>query len=862
MVNAVYGFASMLLKVIHDLRPAYLAVSFDVAGKTFRDDLYDKYKATRVKSDQSLYDQIPLVYEVVEAFGIPIYAKQGFEADDVIGTVMQKLKKHKPAIPALIVTGDMDMLQLVDDTVRVYELRKGLSDIVIFDAKKVAERFGFGPERVVDYKALRGDTSDNIPGIKGIGEKTASELIQKYGGIDDIYAHFSHIEKDLKPSVRKKLADGEKDARMSKALATIKRDVPDVAFSLSECEWKNVDRARVVALFQKFDFPSLLKRLPGAPADAAAPAKKKEKKSSRRHGSAVVPVNGQNAEDFFSAIAAADRLCVKELSTHPDILKGSLTGFVIVAGGVAYAALLERLDAPSTARLFDFFLHTEALIVGHDLKLFIKALFARGVPARPRLFDVMIASYLLNSSTRAHDMKSIVLRELGKELPGASDQTSLFGADAVAVAEELRCVDEVYGIYAKALEDREDAGLFDKVEMRLIPVLADMELNGVAIDAKLLGTLSADIAKDLDRVTKRIWKEAGMEFNVASSVQLRDVLFETMHLPTEGVKKGKTGYSTAASELEKLRGIHPIIEMIEEHRELAKLQNTYVDVLPTLINPATGRVHTTFNQAVTSTGRLSSSDPNLQNIPIRTPLGKKIRDAFVAEEGHILITADYSQIELRIVASLANDEKMIKIFDEGKDIHRATAAAINGVPEDSVTKEMRSAAKEVNFGVLYGMGAYGLAWRAGIPQAEAQDFIRKYFEQFSGVKAYIDQTIQFARKEGYVETLFGRRRYIPELTADNFQVRSSGERMAVNMPIQGTAADVMKMAMINVEEKLRGKKGVRIILQVHDELVLEVDRGTEKEISAIVKAEMEGVAALRVPVEVHVSSGKRWGELK
>jgi DNA polymerase-1 len=505
-------------------------------------------------------------------------------------------------------------------------------------------------------------------------------------------------------------------------------------------------------------------------------------------------------------------------------------------------------------------------IVGHNLKPAARALFEAGHGIRGKLFDIMVASYLLNSSTRAHDLPSIALRELGKEIPVDATQTSLFGALDDARAAELFDIRDIYERFVAALSTDQELGLFEKVEMKLIPVLARMEMHGVAIDTDMLAVLSKEVVRDIDRITKKIWKEAGMEFNVSSSVQLRRVLFEKMQLPLFGIKKGKTGLSTAASELEKLRGLHPIIELIESHREFTKLQNTYIDVLPTLVNPDTGRVHTTFNQAVTTTGRLSSSDPNLQNIPIRTELGRKIRDAFVASPGSVLVAADYSQIELRIVASLAEDKTMIKIFEEGKDIHAATAAVVNRVPLEKVTKEMRSAAKEVNFGVLYGMGAYGLSSRTGMSQAEAEEFIRKYFEQFAGVKAYIDQTLKFVREAGYVETLFGRRRYIPELKASNFQVRSAGERMAVNMPIQGTAADLMKMAMISIDEKIHDTwntiQDVKMILQVHDELVFEVKKGLEDEVAKTVKKEMEEVAKLRVPIEAHVSIGDRWGELK
>ncbi|MBU0596593.1 DNA polymerase I, partial [Patescibacteria group bacterium] len=508
------------------------------------------------------------------------------------------------------------------------------------------------------------------------------------------------------------------------------------------------------------------------------------------------------------------------------------------------------------------------LLIGHDLKQLVKTVLkcSSAQVLKCKLFDIMIASYILNSSTRAHDLKSIVMRELNQDFDSGSDQGSLFGVDPSLVASELTQVMEIYKKFETELHKMSDTGLFEKVEMALIPVMAEMELNGVAVDGDMLWALSKEVAIAIDKVSKKIWKEAGEEFNISSSVQLREILFEKMDIPAQGIKKGKTGYSTAAPELEKLHGLHPIIEMIGEYRELEKLRNTYIDVLPGLINKKTGRIHTTYNQAVTTTGRLSSSDPNLQNIPIRTEMGREIRKAFMSEEGYNLVVADYSQIELRIVASLAKDKTLLGIFERGEDVHMATAAAINNVKLKDVTKEMRSAAKAVNFGVLYGMGAHGLSWRAGITHGEAKEFIIKYFEEFSGVKKYLDSTLKFAKEEGYVETLFGRRRYIPELSSENYQLRSAGERMAINMPVQGTAADLMKMAMIATHEQLSTKAlkhgDVRLILQVHDELVLEVRKGLEDEISKLVKDAMENVAKLRVPIEVDVHWGKRWGEIK
>ena len=876
MVNAVYGFTTTLLKVLEDVEPDYIAVAFDVAGGTFRDKIYTEYKAKRVKADQTLYDQIPLIHDLVSAFGIPIYEKEGYEADDVIGTIVTEIKnlsgsekEDENRLTSVIVTGDMDLLQLVDDDhTLVRALRKGLSDMVTFNEMGVKEKFGFGPEFVVDYKALRGDPSDNIPGVPGIGEKIATELISRVGGIDKIYRKIEQLKEfKFSDSIVKKLKDGETSARMSQEIATIHCSVPGLNFKVNGCVVKPINRDLVLPLFQKFEFVSLVRRLSGEKKDDVST--KKGKELNKKTSDWNIEKIGDHSGVVIEKIKQSRCVGIKEIIHGPSVWEGAWQGFLIFQDKKVWEIDWSLLSNSARTAWVALFADDQITLLGHDLKQLLKVLLYQDIEVHNQLFDIMIASYVLNSSTRAHDIRSIALRELGEELP-ESAQGNLFGPDSQVLARELSCVMRVYDHYGKALEALSDKGLFREIEMKLIPVLAYMELQGVALDVEKLKELSREASQEVEKLTKEIWKVAGEEFNVASSVQLRDILYEKLGLKIPGIKKGKTGYSTAASELEKLRGSHPIIEYIENYRELTKLQNTYLDILPKLVNVKTGRIHTSFNQAVAATGRLSSSDPNLQNIPIRTEIGRKIRDTFVSEPGNVLVAADYSQIELRIVASLAEDKKLMEIFAHGLDVHKATAAAIHHISLDEVTKEMRYAAKEINFGVLYGMGAYGLAWRAGIPQWQAKEFIEKYFTEFSGVKTYIDETLAFAKKEGYVETLFGRRRYIPELESSNYQLRSAAERMAINMPIQGTAADLMKMAMIAVYEKMNeeffGKKETknrpRLILQVHDELVLEVAEDEAEALGALVKKEMETVAKLRVPVEVQVGIGKRWGEIK
>lgn len=866
MVNAVYGFTSMLLRVWHDLHPTHIAVTFDVAGGTFRHTKYDQYKATRVKADQELYDQIPLAHELVRAFNIPIYEKKGYEADDVIGTIAKQIEKNAQVI---IVTGDKDSIQLVDKNISVYTLRKGMSDTITYDPDKVKEVFGFEPKQMIDFKALAGDSSDNIPGVKGIGEKTANDLIAKFGSVEELYKQITEnkdaVAKIVKPAALQKLIDDEKGARMSYELATIDIHVPDLNFKLSDCTIKDFDREKVVKIFQEFEFTSLLKRIPGY---LSTPEEKKSNKKTpttkaKADFKFIEIKDKKEVVELIKKITEHKTFSVRAVVNNTDIFSANLLGMAVVVSDHGY-----WMPDKFLTDFWDIFTNSDIELIGHDIKQLYKILLLHKHTIANKTFDVMIASYLLNPGSRAHDPASIVLKILGKELPVGVGQESLFGIDTRAITQELWYISQTADKLKKELVKTDDLGLLEKVEMPLEEVLAKIELNGIAVDTEMLQKLSTQSAEEIKRLTKKIYEEADMEFNIASPSQLRDVLFEKMGLPTQGVKKGKTGYSTDAEELEKLRGLHPIIAEIQNYRELAKLQNTYIDVFPTLINKTTHRIHTSFNQAVTATGRLSSSEPNLQNIPIRTELGREIRKAFVAEEGNTLISADYSQIELRIVASLAQDEKMMEIFKNDLDIHRATAAAINGVKLEDVTKEMRRAAKEVNFGILYGMGAYGLAWRAEIPQWQAKDFIAKYFEQFAGVKKYMDSTLAFTRKEGYCETLFGRRRYLPELNSNNYQLRSSAERMAINHPVQGTAADLIKMAMIEADKKLAdafGKKyntDIRMILQVHDELVFEAKEELAEEVAAIVKDAMEKVVTLRVPVKVETSIGKRWGELK
>jgi DNA polymerase-1 len=901
LVNAVYGFTSMFLKVWRELKPDYVAVTFDMSGGTFRNEKYKEYKATRVKADQALYDQIPLVHQMVEALGIQIFEKKGFEADDVIGTIVNKTTDHRPqTIETFVVTGDMDTLQLVRDGVKVYTLRKGMSDIVIYDDAEVEKRYGFSPKQIIEYKALAGDTSDNIKGVPGIGEKTATDLIKKFGTIEKIYEEIDNertaVEKEVRPAVLKKLEEGKESAFLSKELATIECNVPDLDFDLEKCKLKPFDREKVVKLFQELEFVSLLKRIPelGLTSEETGKEKESSKKKNTKKKFEFQEISSENEiKELIKLVSEEKLFAAKVLLSGNDVFTGTINGMLVVVQNKVWYAQKKFLES-----LLEIFSLEDAVLVGHDLKQLMKALMVATPPSLPlvrggnsilpparggtkgggsvtfeiknQLFDIMIASYLLQPGSRAHDPAGVILKTLGQEIAISTQQSSLFGIDPRIHAEELFALFQCYEPLKKELENIDDYGLMSKIEMPTMKVLAEMELNGVSLDTRRIAEISKENTKELSEVTKTIHALAGVEFNISSPIQLREILFEKLEIPVEGLKKGKTGLSTSAETLELIRDQHPIIPLIEQYRELTKLQNTYIDVLPTLINPKTHRIHTNYNQAVAATGRLSSIDPNLQNIPVRTKLGLEVRKAFIAEEGNILVSADYSQIELRVVASLAQDKKMMEIFEKGLDIHQATAAAIHEVSLDKVTKEMRYAAKEINFGILYGMGTHGLSWRAGISHAQAKTFIAKYFQEFSGVRKYLDETLKFTKEKGYCETLFGRRRYIPELTSTNFQARASGERMAINHPIQGTAADIMKMAMIAVREKLKtsdyglwtSNSRVKMILQVHDELVLEVEKGLEDEIGESLKETMEHVVELRVPVKVEIHAARSWGEMK
>ena len=845
MVNGVYGFCSILLKMLKELKPDYVAAAFDLPEPTFRHLEYKEYKAHRPKTPEELKTQFARVKEILTAFGVPIYEKAGFEADDVIAALTKQVEPVKD-LKCLIVTGDLDLLQLVSDgKVAVCTLKKGISDTIIYDEQGVKKRFGLKPEQLVDFKALKGDPSDNIPGVPGIGEKTAATLLQEFGTLEGVYESMEKKTAGLKtaltPKLIGKLREFKEQAFLSKKLAQVRFDVP-LKFNFEDAKFGAYDREAVIKIFQELEFFTLLERLPAsslvrldaAPSPPSGPSVKDEE----------VPDLGKVLEGFQAASL------IKDIKKEPKIVVGlgedESGQFLYISPNKQGIFKIEPTDIKDFKEIFE---DQNIEKIAHDLKPILKVLREQDIECRGRFFDTKIASWLLNPGERDYELPKIVFRELGLKLE----------------AEQVLFL-KIWDLKSKLeqkLKESELNFIFEKIEMPLIGVLAEIERAGVKIDVNVLKTISEEVAGRISDYEKKIYNLAGGEFNVNSPAQLSQILFEKLKVPIKGLRKTPGGVvSTQASELLKIKD-QPIVALILEYRELAKLKNTYLDALPVLVNPKTGRLHTTFIQTGTATGRLASERPNLQNIPVRSPIGKKIRSAFVAEDGSSLAAFDYSQIELRIIASVAGDKKMIEAFKAGKDIHRLTAAEVNDIEESKVSDELRRQAKALNFGVIYGMSAKSFAETSGISQEQAQRFIEEYFNDFSGIKNYIDEVKQKAVRDGYVKTLLGRRRYLPEINSPNWQVRQAAERMAVNMPIQGLAADIIKLAMIEIYNQILAKEsGIRMILQVHDELVFEMKNDKIKEMAPKIKKIMEEAYVLEVPFEVETRQGKKWGELK
>jgi DNA polymerase-1 len=859
--GAVYGFVLMLLKVIQDYRPTHLAVAFDRPTPTFRHLEFEEYKAQRPKAPDELVRQIGRVRDVVKAFGIPIFEMDGYEADDVLGTISRQATAE--GIDTIIVTGDNDELQLVSEKTKVLLPKRSFVESALNGPASVFEKYGITPEQIPDLKGLKGDPSDNIPGVPGVGEKTAARLIQQFGSIDGIYQRIGEVMPD---KLRETLIAQEAQARQSMRLATIVTDVP-IKFELERCRAGAYDRDAVVQLFRDLEFFKVLNRLPEFDG-------MKEKAAAGRapdDGKYTLVDTAVALEQAVPKLSGAKSLIVRLVTERRERSSAEIVGLVLgVPSDEAYYLPLGSagLDLqPALEQLRPLLADERIGKLAHDGKEVIKRLAEHGVELRPLEFDTMIAAYLLGE--KGAELPALALSKLGLEiaLPQQSPgKRSLFTqVNVVEMAKnacaEARAIDELRPLLQSELEQQGLVKLFAEVEMPLVAVLARMERNGVMLDTSLFREMSQSLGRQLVSLEEKIYGFAGQRFNINSPQQLGTVLFGELKL--RGGRKTKSGYSTDASVLEGLKDEYPIIKPILEYRQLTKLRSTYIDALPALVDPITGRLHTTFNQVATATGRLSSSEPNLQNIPIRGELGKQVRQAFVAAPSCVLVSADYSQVELRILAHLSQDDRLLTAFREDKDIHAATAAEVFGVPITEVTPDKRRVAKVVNFGILYGMSGYGLEQATELSREQAAQFIAAYFQRYPGVKSYLEYTKQKARERGYVETVMGRRRYITDLNSGNRQVREAAERMAINMPVQGTAADIIKVAMVNLQREIdrRGLKS-RPILQVHDDLLLEAPEGEVEQARDLLKEIMSGAMQLSVPLKVDVKVGRNWGEME
>ncbi len=881
IVSAVYVFAMMLLKTINDLKPSHYAIAFDTKAPTFRHQMFDQYKAQRPPTPVELVNQLGRVRQLVAAFPIPIFELDGYEADDVLGTLSHQASQQ--GIDTVIVSGDADAMQLVSPRVRVLypKPRGSFSNTDLYDEAAVNQKYGVEPRQIADLKGLMGDSSDNIPGVPQVGPVTARKLLNQFGSIDQIYVRIDEV---TPPKLQVLLRENETIARQSKVLATIVIETL-VSLNLDDCQISHFDRQRVTELFRELEFSSLLAKLPGSESEEVLP------ESEGPEGAAQVATRPSPRRDYhiINTIPALDEL-LKRLSaarslafdletTSLNVMSAQLVGislsatpgesYYIPVGHIGFGQMEQLPLEYVIDRIKPLLEDTTIDKFAHNGKYDMTVLAEYGVTVTNLTFDTMVAAYLL--SEKYLGLKALAFSKLGVEM---TPITALIGSGTkqfpmsqveVARAADYACADaDMTGQLAELLEPKlEQSGLrslFAEVEMPLVPVLVHMERNGVALDTELLRQMANRLGEQILKLEAEIYTDVGHHFNINSPRQLGSVLFEELKLP---VRKRKGSYSTAAPVLEELRGIHPVIEFILDYRQLTKLKSTYVDALPSLINHKTGRVHTSFNQTRTATGRLSSSDPNLQNIPVRGELGKQIRRAFIAPSGSSLLTGDYSQIDLRALAHLSQDQGLLDAFKQDEDIHAATATRLFGVDASQVTADMRRVAKTVNFGVIYGMSGYGLEKATELSREEATRFIASYFEKYSGVTQYLESTRQQARDTGYVETLLGRRRSIPEINSDNRQVREAAERMAINMPVQGTSADIIKVAMVNLYQEMQQRQlKSKMLLQVHDELLFEVPEDELEEMRRLVPEIMSTALELSVPLKVDIKTGSNWGEME
>ncbi len=822
--NAVYGFIRMLVKLLKDVRPSHIAVVFDSAKKTFRDDLFADYKKNRPEAPNDLVVQIPYIHRAVEAFRIRSIVRDGYEADDVIATLATRAAKKR--IDTVIVTADKDLMQLIGPHVTLWDTMRDRRTT----AREIRERFGVEPHALIDIQALTGDAIDNVKGIPGVGEKTASALIQKFANLDNLYAHLDEVESsDIRGAKRLAalLREHRADALLARKLVTIDTEVP-LEIEPEDLDWKGIDERAAAELMREMEFHSMLREI--APSQASLPMGER--------AAAPAPI-----EDLPSILKELERAERAAIDLAADAAGGER--LQLRCGGKTHLLDREMIRGASA------FLGADRPPKScHDLKTHIRALARIGVRLGGVEFDTMLAGFLLNSGRPEPSLDDLYHEHLAP-----------LGARGAAPA-RAEIVEALTAALAPKLAEAGLEPLFRDIEMPLAPILAEMEATGIAVDAAALAEISREFGAEETRLERECYELAGRQFNLNSPNQLREMLFTELKLPTKGIKKTKSGFSTDADTMEKLAAAHPMPRKLLEYRSVAKLKSTYADALGAMVDRTTGRIHTTLHQALTATGRLSSSDPNLQNIPTRSEEGRRIRRAFVAEQGHLLLSADYSQIDLRVLAHLSGDATLVQAFQRGEDIHARTACEVMGIAADKVGPEQRRLAKVINFGIIYGMGPQRLAAELAIPVSEASDYIKRYFDRLPGVRAWFEQTLERGRRDGFVSTMFGRRRYLPELNAPPGGSRAQAERIAINTPIQGTAADLIKVAMIRLHSDIRRMElPARILMQVHDELLLEVRKDALAAVADTARREMEGVATIRVPLCVDLKSGPNWAQM-
>ncbi len=810
--NAIYGFVSILNKILKAEKPKYLAICFDVSRDTFRAKKFAQYKVQRPPMPDGLSSQIPLIKEVVRAYNLTIFEKEGFEADDIIASLAKKAKHH--GFGVTIVSSDKDILQLVDESTLVLSPYKDQG--LLYDLQKVRERFGVEPKQITDIIALMGDSADNIPSVPGVGEKTAAGLIVEFGSLEQLLHNIDRVKQE---KVRVALQEHSEQIRLSKELAVLDEDM-ELDFDPHELEVKDPNIKELSRIFKRLEFKKLLRDLPQEEDELAAVT--------------VIEVSDEEVNAFFDK---KEEVVIYAENPQETVFGVNNKFFRVKDSGRNTKMMLEDADIKK---------------VGHDLKKTKVAFAKEGIALAGLYFDTMIAAYLINPSRTSYSLSEVVLDYLGVFIK----------EDGVDPAKAAGLIWKLEPVLERLLQEKSLDKLFFELEMPLVAVLAGMELDGISLDVKVLTQLSRDIEKRLIRLIEDIYEQSGTQFNINSTKQLREILFERLKLPV--VRKGKTGPSTDEEVLRKLADKHPLPKFLLEYRQLTKLKNTYIDTLPELLDKRTGKIHSEFNQTGTETGRLSSSNPNLQNIPVKTDIGRNIRRSIIASgKENLLISCDYSQVELRILAHLSKDEHLIQAFEKDKDIHKATAGLIYAVSENEVSDAMREVSKRVNFGIVYGLTFFGLSRDLGISAEAAQGFIDAYFTTYPKVKEYIDSQISKAQKDGFVTTILGRRRYLPEINNKNQTIRQMAERQAVNTPIQGSASDLIKLAMVDIQKEILGRKlRARMILQIHDELLFDVDKEELDQLIGLVRDRMEHVLKLDVPVKVDIKKGKNWLEME